>query len=102
MTKEFWKDTALRCAWTFAEAMLGCIAIGQTFAEIAWVHAISVSGVATLACFFKQIIKYARENTKREEDEYFMSERQTTFNEDDIPDMIEVTEDEDQNGMSEE
>lgn len=67
MNTEFWKDTALRCAWTFAEAMLGCIAIGQTFAEIPWVHALSVSGVATVACFLKQIIKYSREHTEPDE-----------------------------------
>lgn len=37
----------------------------------------------------------------KESEEYFYSEKQTTFNEDG-DDMYEVTEDEDQNGMSEE
>lgn len=62
MCKEFWEDTAKRCAWTFAQAMLGCIVVGQTITEIEWKHALSVSAVATLACFFKQIVKYTEED----------------------------------------
>lgn len=101
MDKEFWKDTGYRVAWTFAEAMLGCMTIGQAITEINWLHALSISAVAGIATFLKQVVKYARQHTKREEDEIFFSERQTTVNEDG-DDMYEVTKDEDQNGMSEE
>ena len=59
-TKEFLKDTALRCAWTFAEAMLGCMTVGQALTEINWLHALSISAVATIICLLKQVAKYAR------------------------------------------
>ena len=59
MDKEFWKDTGNRMAWTFAEAMLGCMSVGQALAEINWVHALSISAVAALISFFKQIVKYS-------------------------------------------
>lgn len=84
MNKEFWIDTAYRCLWTFAEAMLGCITIGQTITEIHWVHALSVSAVATLICLLKQIAKksdtWTDEMTEEdalkaiEESEYIQSE----------------------------
>ena len=67
MNKDFWKDTAYRCLWTFAEAMLGCITIGQTLTEIKWVHALSASAVATIACFLKQIVKLKRGDTYTDE-----------------------------------
>lgn len=54
MNKEFWIDTLERCIWTFAETMLGLIAVGQTIESIAWKHALSVSAVATLICLLKQ------------------------------------------------
>lgn len=63
MTKEFLKDTALRCAWTFAEAMLGCLTVGQALTEINWVHALSISAVATIICLLKQIAKFSSTNT---------------------------------------
>ena len=60
--KEFWYDTGKRCAWTFAQAMLGCIAVGQTITEIAWKHAFSIAIVATIACFLKQVMVYTEED----------------------------------------
>lgn len=57
--KEFWKDTGNRMAWTFAQAMLGCMSVGQALTEIKWVHALSISAVAALISFFKQIVKYS-------------------------------------------
>ena len=56
MDKEFWIDTAKRCAWTFAQALLGFIAVGQTLTEVKWVHALSVAAVAAIVCFLKQIV----------------------------------------------
>ena len=60
--KEFWHDTGKRCAWTFAQAMLGCIAVGQTITEIAWKHAFSIAIVATIVCFLKQVMVYTEED----------------------------------------
>lgn len=60
--KEFWCDTGKRCAWTFAQALLGCIAVGQTLTEIAWKHAFSIAIVATIACFLKQVMVYTEED----------------------------------------
>ena len=92
MTKEFWKDTAYRCLWTFAEAMLGCITIGQTLTEIKWVHALSVSAVATIVCLLKQIAKngdtFTDEMTEEdgllalEESEYLQAEIEEIESED--------------------
>lgn len=63
MIKEFIQDTAIRCAWTFAEAMLSCMTVGQALTEINWIHALSISAVATIYCLFKQIVKFAKINT---------------------------------------
>lgn len=51
-------DTIERCLYTFAESMLGFITVGMTLSEIPWSMALSVSAVATLACFLKQTAKY--------------------------------------------
>lgn len=104
MTKEFLKDTALRCAWTFAEAMLGCVTVGQALTEINWLHALSISAVATIICLLKQIVKFAREHTAEEE----YVDLQSTFNFDDIRAMFDVADDieesdyEEQNDTAEE
>lgn len=67
--KEFWKDTALRCLWTFAEAMLGFVTIGQAMTDISWKHALSVSAVAVIVCLIKQLGVYARNNVKEDYDD---------------------------------
>ena len=64
MNMDFWKDTGLRCAWTFAEAMLSCMTIGQAITDINWMHALSISAVAAIYTFLKQIIRLAKENTE--------------------------------------
>lgn len=60
--KEFWVDTAKRCAWTFAQALLGCMTVGQALTDIAWKHAFSIALVASLICFLKQIVVYTEED----------------------------------------
>lgn len=60
--KEFWKDTAKRCAWTFAQALLGCMTVGQALTDIAWKHAFSIALVASFICFLKQIVVYTEED----------------------------------------
>lgn len=52
---EFVKDTLMRCLYTFAEVMLGFVAVGSAFTEIHWGHALSVAGVAVIVCILKQI-----------------------------------------------
>lgn len=60
MDREFWKDTLYRCLWTFAQAFLGCMTVGQALTDINWVHSLSVSAAAALYCLIKQIVKYLR------------------------------------------
>ena len=47
-TKTWWKAAAVRALKTFAQAMLATITVGQTFAEVSWLNACSVAGVAAL------------------------------------------------------
>lgn len=47
-TKVWWKAAAIRAIKTFAQAMLATISVGQTFAEVTWLNACSVAGVAAL------------------------------------------------------
>lgn len=47
-TKLWWKAAAIRALKTFAQAMLATISVGQTFAEVTWLNACSVAGVAAL------------------------------------------------------
>ena len=56
-TKEFWMDLLERSIATFAETMLGFLAVGGT---IDWKHALSVSAVAFLTAVFKCIVLRAR------------------------------------------
>lgn len=80
MDRDFWKDTALRCLWTFAEAMLSCMTIGQAITEINWMHALSISAVAAIIALLKQIVKLSQEDSDIEFDDEA----------DDVRDNIEV------------
>ena len=44
--KEWVKAAGIRAAKTFAQTMVGTIAVGAAFNEIDWLRALSVSGVA--------------------------------------------------------
>jgi hypothetical protein len=44
--KEWAKAAGIRAIKTFAQTFVGCIAVGATFAEVDWLRALSVSGVA--------------------------------------------------------
>ena len=94
MTKEFWKDTGYRCAWTFAQALLAFMAVGQAIEDVHWIHALSVACLAALICLIKQIAKYAKEKSGADDDDDFMSEVQTAFNNEGET-MFEEIEDED-------
>lgn len=56
-TKEFWRDTAERAIYTFAEAMLGFMAV--SYKDIDWPNALCVSGAALLVTIFKCIVTQA-------------------------------------------
>lgn len=47
-TKKWFHAAAIRAIKTFAQAMLATITVGQTFAEVSWVNAASVAGVAAV------------------------------------------------------
>lgn len=63
-TKEFWLDTLERSVCTFAEAMVGYMAV-NTLAEVDWINALSVSGVAFIVTVLKCIIFKATADGKR-------------------------------------
>lgn len=67
--KEFWTDTAYRCLWTAAEVLMGVILVGQTLTDIKWMHTLSITAVAVLACLIKQMGVYARKHIKEDYDE---------------------------------
>jgi len=44
--KEWFKAAGIRAIKTFAQTMIGTIAVGAAFNEVDWLRALSVSGVA--------------------------------------------------------
>lgn len=67
-TWEFWGDALERAIYTFAEAMLGYLAV-NSLAEVDWLNALSVSGVAFLVTVFKCIIVKAVADGKAKKNE---------------------------------
>lgn len=63
-TKEFWKDTAERAIYTFAEAMLGFMAVN--IEDIDWKNALCVSCAAFLVTIFKCIVAKAVADGKKD------------------------------------
>lgn len=57
-TWEFWSDCLERAIYTFAEAMIGYLAV-NSLADVDWINGLSVAGVAFLATIFKCIIAKA-------------------------------------------
>ena len=49
--KGWWKAAAVRTIKTFAEVLISMVTVGQAFAEVDWLHVLSVSGVAALIAF---------------------------------------------------
>lgn len=57
--KTFFIDMAERAIKTFAQTLLGFVAVqGAAFADIDWATALSVSGVATLASLLTSVASY--------------------------------------------
>lgn len=46
--KKWWKAAGIRAVKTFAQTMVGSIAVGAAISEIAWPYVLSVSAVAAL------------------------------------------------------
>lgn len=55
LTKEWWKAAGIRALKTFAQAMLGSIAVGAAISEIQWGYILSVSLVAALLSLLTSI-----------------------------------------------
>ncbi len=55
-TKEFLQATFIRALYTFAEVLLGFLAVGASVSEVNWGHALSVSIVATIISILKSIL----------------------------------------------
>ena len=47
----WWKASLIRTIKTFAEVLISMVTVGQAFAEVDWLHVLSVSGVAALIAF---------------------------------------------------
>ena len=55
LTKAWWKAAGVRALKTFAQAMLGSIAVGAAIAEVQWGYILSVSFVAALLSLLTSI-----------------------------------------------
>lgn len=53
--KEWIKAAGIRAVKTFAQTMIGTIAVGAAFNEIDWLRALSVSGVACVLSLFTSL-----------------------------------------------
>ena len=55
LTKAWWKAAGIRALKTFAQAMIGSIAVGAAISEIQWGYILSVSFVAALLSLLTSI-----------------------------------------------
>jgi len=55
LTKAWWKAAGVRALKTFAQAMIGSIAVGAAIAEVQWGYILSVSFVAALLSLLTSI-----------------------------------------------
>ena len=55
LTKEWWRAAGIRALKTFAQAMIGSIAVGAAISEIQWGYILSVSLVAALLSMLTSI-----------------------------------------------
>ena len=55
LTKAWWKAAGIRALKTFAQAMIGSIAVGAAIAEVQWGYILSVSLVAALLSLLTSI-----------------------------------------------
>ena len=55
LTKAWWRAAGIRALKTFAQAMIGSIAVGAAISEIQWGYILSVSFVAALLSLLTSI-----------------------------------------------
>ena len=55
-TRAFIEAALMRAIYTFAEVMLGFMAVGMSVSEVQWGHALSVSLVATVISILKSVV----------------------------------------------
>lgn len=55
LTKAWWRAAGIRALKTFAQAMIGSIAVGAAISEIQWGYILSVSFVAALLSMLTSI-----------------------------------------------
>lgn len=55
LTKVWWRAAGIRALKTFAQAMIGSIAVGAAISEIQWGYILSVSFVAALLSLLTSI-----------------------------------------------
>ena len=55
LTKAWWRAAGIRALKTFAQAMIGSIAVGAAISEIQWGYILSVSLVAALLSMLTSI-----------------------------------------------
>lgn len=65
--KKWWKAAGIRAIKTFAQTMIGSIAVGAAISEVAWIYVLSVSFVAALLSLLTSIAGIPEE--KLEDDE---------------------------------
>jgi len=53
--KEWLKAAGIRAVKTFAQTMIGTIAVGAAFNEVDWLRALSISGVACVLSLFTSL-----------------------------------------------
>ena len=95
--KDFAIDTLYRMGWTFTQALLACMTVGQKLYEIDWKGGIQIALVAMLIVLLKQVGIWCFEHINDTSDLPI----QHTFNTDSYKEMMGV-EDEETNNLSEE
>lgn len=55
ISKKWWKAAGTRAIKTFAQTLVGSVAVGTTMNSIDWMTIISISGVAALLSIFTSI-----------------------------------------------
>ena len=64
--KKWWKAAGIRAIKTFAQTMVGMIAVGAAVSEVQWKYVVSVSAVAALASLLTSIAGIPEERLEDE------------------------------------
>lgn len=64
--KKWWKAAGIRAVKTFAQTMIGMIAVGAAISEIQWKYVASVSAVAALLSLLTSVAGLPEERLENE------------------------------------